>query len=222
MTLMADGLEWARVYWTRGPGPRGSMFLNAVSDPPCSGWNGAVIIPGEKRSTIFCPYTFDSYTVPNDCGELKGAKMDEPFNLIKFTKFLPERWAELQSMALNRDYDTAVLVFKRLGLPIPEQMVKGGEEDVQKKGGKDVSSELKKPVKLSSKRGKFLAWFLEEGTRSVREAMAEFGMSRSNALSYLYMLKKDHGIGYELVGDNASVALPDGCENPFDEDWSVG
>ena len=40
-------------------------------------------------------------------------------------------------------------------------------------------------------------------------------MTRSNALSYLYMLQKDHGIGYELVGDIASINLPNGCTNPF-------
>ncbi len=59
----------------------------------------------------------------------------------------------------------------------------------------------------------------DAGTRSVREAMAEFSMTRSNALSYLYMLQKDHGIGYDLVGDTATVKLPEGCTNPFDVPW---
>jgi hypothetical protein len=80
-----------------------------------------------------------------------------------------------------------------------------------------VENELKKPVPREGKRGKFLAWFLEKGgSASVREAMAEFGISRSNALSYLFLLKKDHGIGYELVGDSASIALPKGCSDPFE------
>jgi len=72
--------------------------------------------------------------------------------------------------------------------------------------------------KVSSKRGKFLKWFLDnDNSRSIREVMAEFTMTRSNALSYLYMLQKDHGIGYVLVGDIATVELPGNCTDPFDE-----
>jgi hypothetical protein len=222
MTVMAEGLEWLRVYWVSGQEKRGSRFSNAVSSPPCSGWMFAVQVVGPKRSVLFCPYTFESFQVSNDCGEIRGAKADQPFNPVWFERHLREKWAEMQARGWFKDYDTAALVFKRMGWEVPEQVMKGGEEDTRKKGGKEVEVQLKKPVKLSGKRGQFLVWFLEKGgSAPVREAMAEFGMTRSNALSYLYMLTKDHGIGYELVGDTATVTLPEGVENPFDEPWAA-
>lgn len=213
-----EGLEWLRIYWVRGSSPRGAVHRYVVKDPPCSGWQHAFVIRGPKRSTIFCPYSFDAHTVPNDCGELMGAVEPDRFDLDRIAGILRSKWAEYQGYGWQRDYDTAALVLKRLGQPVPEQVMRGGEEDTRKKGGKEVSKRLEKPVKRAGKRGKFLEWFLEgDGSRPVREAMAEFGMTRSNALSYLYMLKKDHGIGYELVGDVATVQLPDGCTNPFDD-----
>lgn len=220
MSHLADELQWARIYWIAGSPKRGQEYSPAVSAPPCSGWCGAVIVPGPKRSTLFCPYTFEAFTVPNDCGELRGAKMDEAMDPKRLANLMREKWAIMQARGWHKDYDTAALVFKRLGEPVPEQMLKGGEEDTRKKGGKEAETSLTKPVKLEGKRGRFLAWFLGKGgSASVREAMAEFGMSRSNVLSYLYMLKKDHGLGYELVGDTATVRLPEGVDNPFDAPW---
>jgi hypothetical protein len=220
MSLIVEGLEWSRVYWIKGTEKRGSS-QNAVSDPPCSGWMGAIIIPGEKRSTLFCPFTFDAYIVPNDCGEIKSGDSQAHITIAWLKKFLPKKWAELQGYGFQKDYNTAALVFKRLGIPVPAQILVGGEEDTRTKGGKDTNAKLLKPVKMSSKRGKFLAWYLSnpEASASVREAMAEFGMTRSNVLSYLYMIQKDHGIGYGLVGDTATIQMPEGCTNPFDVEW---
>ncbi|UFK26699.1 hypothetical protein [Roseobacter phage RDJL6] len=218
MTEIVDGVEWRHIYWVLGDTPRGSVHRNAVRNAPCSGWQHAVVLPGEKRSTIFCPYTMTAYTVPTKCGELASSK--EPRDLMpkdKLVKRIQDKWKECQALGWSRDYDTAALILRKLGGEVPAQVLRGGEEDTRKKGGKDVASTLKKPVKRSSKRGKFLEWFLDNGgSCSVREAMAEFGMSRSNALSYLYMIQKDHGIGYELVADVAHVTLPEGCDNPFD------
>ncbi|KFH18459.1 hypothetical protein ELZ19_06945 [Brucella abortus] len=220
---VAEGLEWLHIYWVRGDVPKNmrATYRYEVKDPPCSGWQHAFVIRGEKRSTIFCPYSFDAHTVRNDCAELMGAV--EPkgdFRLEFMLGLMRKNWDEMQGRGWIKDYDTAALVFRRLGSEVPLQVMRGGEEDTRKKGGKDVANTLEKPVKLSGKRGKFLLWFLEGGgSRSVREAMAEFSMSRSNALSYLFMLRKDHGIGYELVGDVATVMLPEGCSNPFDEPW---
>lgn len=217
MTELADGVEWLHVYWVRGDTPRGRQ-RNAVKDPPCSGWQHAVVLRGPKRSTIFCPYTLEGFTVPNDCAELAGAVQSrDPADAESVARRIRDKWNECQELGWARDYDTAALVLRRLGSEVPASLVKGGEVDTRKKGGKEVEEALKKPVKRSGKRGKFLEWFLEGGgSRSVREAMAEFGMSRSNALSYLYMLQKDHGIGYELVGDVATVSLP-ACDSPFDD-----
>ena len=212
-----EGLDWVRIYYVRGTMPKGARLHYAVKDPPTSGWQHAIVIRGEKRSTIFCPFTFDAWTVRNDCAELETCLEDVEFRPDWFAEFMPKKWTEFQSFGWNKDYDTAALVLKRMNLPVPEQLLKGGEEDTRKKGGKEVAAKLLKVVKKASKRGKFLDWFLSgDGPRSIREAMAEFSMTRSNALSYLHMINKDHGIGYELVGDTASIVLPKDCANPFD------
>ena len=217
--IVAEGLELKRVYYLRGQAPRGARLRNAVGDPPHAGWSHAFVLPGEKRSTLFCPYSLEAHVVPNRSMEISTAEEpDGPFDPAFWAELLPQRWEQAQRHGFLRDYDVCALVMKKLGLDIPPDVLRGGEQDTRKRGGKETGTALKKPVKAASKRGKFLQWFLEDGgTRSVREAMAEFGMSRSNALSYLFMLQKDHGIGYSLTGDRATVTLPDGCSDPFDQ-----
>lgn len=222
MSIVGDGIEFRRIFWTNGPSPGADQRrAQAVTDPPCSGWSSAFIIRGEKRSTLFCPYSFNSYLVPNNCAELVQS-VDTEFDAAWHQKNFPGKWKECQAFGFSRDYDTAALILRRLGWPVPETVLRGGEVDDRKKGGKEVSAKLEKQVKLKGKRGQFLLWFLEGGcSRSVREAMAEFGMTRSNALSYLFMIQKDHGIGYTLVGDMAHIKLPEGVTNPFDVEWSL-
>ena len=219
MTVVAEGLEWLIIYWVRGQLPKGSRLRNDISDPPCSGYQRAFVMRGEKRSTILCPYSLEAFTVTNSGIEIAMAKDPPEFRRDWIVDLMRRKWVEMQTRGWTKSYDVAAMVFRRLGEEVPAQIARDGEEDTKKRGGKETGTRLLKPVKRESKRGRFLAWFLEgECTRSVREAMAEFGMSRSNALSYLYMIQKDHGIGYELVGDMATVTLPDGCESPFDVD----
>lgn len=225
---LLEGIEWTRIYYVKGELPRGSRQRTDVKDPPTSGWQNAIIMRGEKRSTIFCPYSFQSWNVRNDCAEIMSARDkfgdEEPDDDPKYhfdwlSKFIPRKWDEYQSIGYQRDYDTAALVLRKMGLPVPEQKIKGGEEDTRKKGGKPAGEKLIKIVNVKSKRGKFLKWFIDGGkSKSVREAMAEFSMTRSNALSYLHMINKDHGIGYDLVGDTATIVLPEGCDDPFEDD----
>lgn len=221
---VAEGLEWLHIYWLKGVAPKHAQYRNSVTDPPCAGWQHAFVLRGEKRSTIFCPYSFQAYTMPNHSAEMMHA--EEPkkdFRLDWLRDMVERKWKHYQGWGMQLDYDTCALVLKRLGLEVPAQVMTGGGEDDRKKGGKEVGSALLKPVKAGSKRGKFLRWFLDgEGSRSVREAMAEFSMTRSNALSYLYMIQKDHGIGYELVGDIATVTLPEGCTDPFNREQPTG
>lgn len=219
---LAEGLEFKQIYWMRGTPPRNSALCYAVKDPPCLGWQLAVIIIGEKRSTIFCPYSFESFAVRNNCAELTTTREPSELRIEKLLEILNRNWKQFQSLGFTRDYDTAAFVFKRLGQSVPEQIMKGGEEDLQVKGGKDVGSELLRPVRRISKRGKFLEWFLDGGNiRSIRGTIAELGMTRSNVLSYLFLLRKDHGIGYALVGDVATISIPQGCTNPFDVEGYV-
>lgn len=218
MTEVAEGLEWLHIYWIRGSAPKHARHRNDVSDPPCAGWQHAFVLPGEKRSTIFCPYSLQSYSVSNECSEIAHAKEPSgPFRPDSMRGLMELKWGEFQALGWQKDYDVCALVMKRLGWSVPVQIMTGGGEDDRKRGGKTTALALLKPVKRAGKRGRFLVWFLDnDGARSVREAMVEFSMTRSNVLSYLYMLQKDHGIGYVLVGDTATVTLPDGCKDPFD------
>jgi hypothetical protein len=216
--LVAEGLEWKRIYWVRGELPRNAKSSNAVSDPPCSGWQHAFVMPGEKYSTIFCPYSFEAYTVPNHCVEIAGANEPDSFRQKFIYDLILRNWKDFQALGWQKNYDTCTLILKRLDLEVPEQTMKGGADDNRRRGGKETGETLIRPVKAQSKRGKFLQWFLDgSSSRSIRETMAEFSMTRSNALSYLFMLQKDHGIGYVLVGGTATIQLPGECTDPFNE-----
>lgn len=214
---VAEGLDWSRIYWVAGPTPKGAMH-NSVTNPPVSGWQHAFVMPGEKRSTIFCPYSFRAFSVSNAEVEMQSRKDSSHSFRLKFVAALMKRnWAQFQGWGWQRDYDTCALVLRKLDLPIPAQIMTGGEKDIRKSGGKSAGPILLKPVNPSSKRGIFLLWFLtnKKNSRSVREAMAELSMARSSVLSYLSALRKDHGIGYELAGDMATIILPKDCKDPF-------
>lgn len=217
--IVDDGLEWRRFFWVNGSMPKDSAYRNTVTNPPCNGWQSAFVLMGEKKSVVFCPYSFESFPMPNDAAELaRSLPNDVDVAKRTFLKgLLLRKWQEFQTAGLMKDYDTAAVVFRRMGLEPPAQLVRGGEEDVREKGGKQPAKELLKPVRRKGKRGDFLQYFLDNfGSRSVRETMADLEMTRSNVLSYLFMLHKDHGIGYTLVGDTAEIALPDGVTEPFD------
>lgn len=216
MAALAEGLEVMRIYWTRGP-VKGGIYRNEVKDPPNAGWSSVLVLRGDKRITLLCPYSLESYQVSSKSAEVHSMS-DSPQlpDAAKVVEILRRNWAMCQGFGWVRDYDVAARVFKLLGAEVPEQIMRGGEEDTRRRGGKVVGTALTKPVKKDSKRGKFLEWFMAgKNARSVREAMIEFDMSRSNALSYLFMLRKDHGIGYDLQGDIAALTFPEGCTDPF-------
>jgi hypothetical protein len=213
--IIEEGLEWRRIFWVNGSTPKGSSYRNTVSNPPCNGWQSAFVILGEKRSVVFCPYTFESFPMPNDAAELIGSLPNDVTTKTRIwlKDILKRKWQENQTLGLMKDYDTAALVFRRFGMEPPQQLVKGGEEDVREKGGKQPAKELLKPVRRKGKRGDFLQYFLDNfGSRSVREAMADLEMTRSNVLSYLFIIQKDHGIGYRIIGDTVDIVLPDGVD----------
>lgn len=209
MTKIREDLEWVRVYWVRGGAPKHAE-PSFVKDPPCSGWSAAFLMRGAKRSVLFCPYTLQGYQVPNRCYEMTGHR-EVDFNEERIIALMQSNWTEHQSRGNMSDYDTAAVVFKRLGLKEPEQLLKGGEEDSRTKGGKPAAASLLKPIKKAGKRGVFLSYLMEaEQPVSVRELMAEFDMTRSNVLSYLHVLNRDQGIGYSLIGDGITMEVPEG------------
>lgn len=233
---VAEGLLWRRIYWVNGPTKGGAATgfsargdhlrlesrrsVYAVQDPPVNGWQHAFVLEGEKRSVIFCPYSLTSYQVPNSCAELEGSNDPAEWRRDFAVDLIVRNWEEAQKLGMQRDFDTSAMVLRLLGAEVPHRILTADGEDTRERGGKAVEAELKKPVRRKGKRGDFLAWFLEGdgAARPVREAMAHFGMTRSNVLSYLYILQKDHGIGYVLTGDLATVTLPDGVKSPFDKE----
>lgn len=77
---------------------------------------------------------------------------------------------------------------------------------------------LKKPVKREGRKGEVLDFFMskEGNCGSILEATTKFGITRSNLLSQMFMLRKDHNIGYAVDGDSATIQLPEGCADPFE------
>lgn len=237
---VVEGLYFARVYWIVGEMPSKQRFRNEVKAPPNAGWSHCFVIDkGAKLVTLFCPYTLEGFQVSRNSAEYTSLCMDtayKPHLTIQgrnvedgFKPWTNERHDKLLDMILkawdmagrlslpNKDYDTAAMVISMLGGEVPLRTVPEGTEPDKPRGGKEVDEVLGllKPVKRSGRRGQVLAFFLA-GPRSIREAMAEFGVTRSNLLSQLYLLNKDHGIGYTLTGDAATITLPAGCTDPFE------
>ena len=77
------------------------------------------------------------------------------------------------------------------------------------RGGKSPASKLTKPFKLVSKRSDFMRYV---GTREcdVTEIMKHFGMTRANVNGFLMNIHRDHGVGYEKIGDTLRMILPKG------------
>ena len=221
-TRVVEGLGWGRVYWTRGPMPNNhGRARNEVKDPPNAGWSRAFIIDkGRKTVTLFSPYGFEAYNVSRSSLEYISL-MAEPLDLEFMRTMLPKRWDEICARGVMKDFDTAAAVMRLLGIEVPMTTTSARDDaEATPRGGKEVGTSLTKPVKKASRRGQVLDFFLggKEGRRSVREAMAEIDVSRKNLLSQLFLLQKDHGIGYTVTGDAVEVHLPEGCSDPFTEE----
>lgn len=215
---VAPGLYWGKVYWVRGDMPtKDRRMMNEVKDPPTSGWGHAFLIDkGGKLVTLFSPFSLDAYQVTRNSLEAAGMEPSK-FDRDAVVGHILKTWEMVANFGWMKKYDEAAMVLQLLGAEVPLRTaaeVEGVAPEVR--GGKEADAlGLLKPVKRSGRRGQVLAFFLQ-GTRSAREAMAEFGVTRSNLLSQLYLLQKDHGIGYALVGDAVSVTLPAGCTDPWE------
>lgn len=238
---VAEFLYYGKIYWVNGDLPTKDRALaNDVKNPPNSGWSHAFLIDkGGKLVTLFCPFTLESFQVTRNCGELASMEMDKKYRpsdknpmlnvedgwqdwtrerADKLLKLILDNWDMAGRLGLpNRDFDVAAMVISMLGGEVPLRVVAEGAEPDKPRGGKEADVlGLLKPVKKESKRGLVLQFFLPQ-PRSIREAMAEFSTTRSNILSHLFILQKDHGIGYSLTGDAATIMLPAGCTDPFAE-----
>lgn len=239
---IAEGLFFGKVYWILGDMPSAARQRNDVKDPPTSGWSHCFLIDkGGTMVTLFCPYALESFQVSRTCSEVVSMSMDDRYEpapmrpgdkhrtniRVGWLQWTDERQEKLLAIlkrnwdmhgnlkTVGKDFDTAAMVLHMMGADVPLRTIAEGAEPDKARGGKEADVlGLLKPVKPNSVRGKVLSFFLPQA-RSVREAMAEFGYSRSNVLSHLYMLTKEHGIGYVLSGDSATILLPEGCTDPF-------
>lgn len=206
-------LAWASVYWVVGPLPTTSGSRNEVKDPPNAGQSLVFVLPqGGRRVRLFSPFSFDGFTVTEDSMEFKS--LEQPRQRMKRTwmrELMHRKWKQLESFGFQKDYDTAARVMREMGWEVPIREIPEPDfnsPDVKKKG-KDAAPKLLKPVPKEGRRGQVLSWFMDSlDPRSIREAMAEFNTTRSNILTVLYQLNKDHGLGYKLAGDAAEIELP--------------
>lgn len=213
-------LGYARIFWMAGVDPnRNPRFRSEVKDPPCNGWMGVFVLDkGGKTVTLFCPFTFVAFNVTKQSAEYNSL-VNQGYNDAWMRKHLPKAWAEMVERSWSRDYDVAAAVMRQLGLEVPLSAIKVGDDGEEKtRGGKEVEAKMTKPVKKNGRRGQVLAFFLATGgRRSILEAMAEIGVTRKNLLSQMFLLQKDHGIGYAITGDSIQITLPEGVTNPYDD-----
>jgi hypothetical protein len=212
--LKIEGLRFVKVYY-HNTGVKGKN-VGITESAPCLGWSNAYVIPGEKRSTIFCPYTFNAYQVPNDCAELETCE-DAPHDGEFYRRTLTQKYRKFLGAGEALAFDVAALVMTRLQMPVPTDVVRPEPKpgDVAKaprasSNGKPIIDEALKPIRPTGKRADVARRFLSEAPVSIRAVMAETGMTRSGVLSHLFCINRDHGLGYELGNDCARLVVPDG------------
>jgi len=239
--IEVNGVFYQDVYYmpmTKGRGAD-SKGQYEVKDPPNCGWSRALVVWPEddgsdiinprrkkrstKRVTVFCPYTMSSYQVSVKAREVANQRAYPltPDLIGRLETIINRNWKANASYGFQKSYDVAALVLQRLGCAVPNYMTPAlenlefTEDVVPNRHGKPVGEKLLRPVSRDSKRGIVAAFFLEQDTGSIREAMAKFDMSRSGILTHLHGLHKDHGLGYVLQGDVATIMLPPGCDDPL-------
>lgn len=207
-------IRFARCYFVRGGAPNYWKHKYEITDPPTSGYGHVAIIPGEKRSTILCPFTLEAYQVSNKSGELHSA-VDVEVTPERLAHFINQAWEQCVNLGFQRDFGVAAMVLTELGQPVPKFIppppdpTKGEES---KRGGKPIVEEHLRPCRPTSKRGEVAAFFMQDDPQSLHEAMARLGLTRSGVLSHLFTLNRDHGVGYELVSDCARLLVPEGFD----------
>lgn len=222
---VTPGLGYARIFWMAGVDPnKNPRFRSEVKDPPCNGWMGAFVLDkGGKQVTLFCPFTFRAFPVTKQSAEYNGM-VPQRFDAEGWQERFHRTWDENVQRGWARDFDVAASVMRLLDIEVPLSTIRVDEETGEEKtrGGKETKKALTKPVKRDGRRGQVLSFFLAAGgRRSILEAMAEMDVTRKNLLSQLFLLQKDHGIGYTITGDSAEVHLPEGVEDPFVEAVAV-
>ncbi len=206
-------VELIKTYFMNGTAPKGTRHPFALTDPPTSGHGHVVVIRGEKRSTLLCPFSLRSYQMMNHFAEVAAGKVVQ-VEPLRLASLITKNWEDCVAMGLQRDYSVAALVLTELGAEVPKMApVELAEGEVAKtQGGKPANPAILRVVKPSSKRGEVALFFHSATPQSVHEAMARLGLTRSGVLSHLFCLHRDHGVGYTLANDCATLLVPDGFD----------
>lgn len=205
-------VRFVKLYYCAGGSPRFWKFKYEIQSPPCSGFCHAIVLLGEKRSTILCPYTLESFQVNNKCGELAQAKLVD-YPVEKIGALITKSWEQCVKLQFQRDYSIAALALAALGQPVPKfAPVAAADSGDGRRGGKETVEAELKPVNPNSRRGQVATFFATGELQSVHEAMARLDLTRSGVLSHLFCLNRDHGVGYELVRDCARLLIPEGFD----------
>lgn len=211
-------VQFAKCYFVRGEMPSHQRTRFEVKDPPTTGWGHVAIIPGPKRSTLLSPFSLESWQVSNSCDELKSAVYTD-IAPERLAHFINKAWETNVRIGFQRDYGVAAMVLTELGQPVPKFLLspvserRAGYEDEEKpRGGKPVVESALKSCNPASKRAEVARFFMADEPQSLHEAMAKLGLTRSGVLSHLFTLNKDHGVGYELVRDCATLIVPEGFD----------
>lgn len=205
-------VELVKTYFVSGGSPKTWHHRYELSDPPVGGWGIVILMRGEKRTTILCPYTLWSNQVTNHAGEIEAARPMDASN-ERIARLITESWAQCARLGFQRDYGVAALVLTELGHEVPTftPVLKEGEAP-KVRGGKPISEGPLRTCNPKSKRADVARFFMSETPQSLHEAMARLGLTRSGVLSHLFTLNRDHGVGYELVSDTARLLIPEGFD----------
>jgi hypothetical protein len=219
MLTIPDNISLVKTYFLNGTQPKGWKHQFVIQNPPTFGYSHAIVIRGEKRSTILCPFTLQSYQVPNSCGEMSIA-VAVPVMPLRLVNLLTASWHEASKLGLQRDFAVAAMVLTEMGAAVPKMSARetsefsldGASAEPKTQGGKPIVHANLRPVRPSSKRGEVARFFSSPVPQSLHEAMARLGLTRSGVLSHLFCLSRDHGVGYTLANDCATLLVPDGFD----------
>jgi hypothetical protein len=225
---VADGIEWGQLYFA-GAGYKAPLPVG-IPEPPNTGWSTAFVLAEDERHvTVFHLWSMQSWRVARACYEMSSFQSvgyETEFPTARFTDALPRYYAEHRRRGDGaKDYATAARIMEALGIKVPTDDELGDVPALERplavvqhapKPLPKAADKPFKPVKRDGRRGEVLQFFLDGGgSASVSAATTKFSITRSNLLSQLFLLRKEHGIGYGVNGDVASVQLPEGVTEPF-------
>jgi hypothetical protein len=246
-SVVTDDIGYGQVYWLYGASPSHMPSAVVSDPPCSGWGTCFVLDDDGKSRVLFSPTVLKSWRVPNNCYEMTSLQGNmEGFTealKLRTIQSLRIKYAEHKRRGWeSSDFANTERVLKALGSEAPSEsewarlaptarlgpeLAAGTEATFTPKPRKDTGGKapdaavqgLKKPVKREGRKGEVLDFFLSKDGNcgSITEATAKFGITRSNLLSQMFMLRKDHNIGYAVDGDSATIQLPEGCVDPFVE-----